>query len=584
MGEAVEPLVRTDRRAGRRRMRRGDSRRVIAGIGLCLVVATFTLAPMVWVLINSFNASNPGQPFDFSLDGWNGVFADRRTLSSVGYSFLLSIRIPLGLTIAIVIAWVLVRVDLPARRFIESSLWLAFFLPSLPVTLGWILLADSSYGLLNELLKQLPFISGSVFSINSVAGIIWVHMSLSTVPIIVILLSPALRQIDASYEEASDISGGSTLHTLRRVTLPLLRPAILVAAAAGFIKSLEVFEIEQILGTPVGIYVYSTRIFDLVNLDPPMYGQALALGSLFLGLLLIVAIVYQLLLRRYSGHATITGRGVSFRRRPRTRSSYVISGLIILYISVGVFLPVVVLVLGSFNTLFGFFFIDDPWTMAHWSAVLGSPDFTQAAVSSLIIGLVAGTVGTLLYALLAWTLVRTRIWGRSVINVLVWLPWGIPGVLAGVAWLSIFLTVPGPSELYGTLVPLILVLIISVLPLGTQMLRASVEQISTELEEAATVSGSSFVTTFRRITLPLIAPMLLSVFMLVFVATLRDISSVVLLADPQTRTLPLLMFNYANAGRFESAAVVGVLMAAGALIVVRLAMRVGIQMNPGQTG
>jgi iron(III) transport system permease protein len=579
------PVARPPRGATLTRARRRSlarSRRVLGGLALCAVVALFTTAPMIWVLVHSFNANNPGEPYAFSLDGWSAVFSDPRTLSSIGYSFLLSIRIPIAITVAVAIAWALVRMDLPARRLIESSLWLAFFLPSLPVTLGWILLADGHYGLINKALDALPFVSGPVLSINSVAGIIWVHLSLSTIPIMVILLTPALRQFDAAYEEASAASGAGVLASLWRVTLPLLRPAILVAALAGFIKSLEVFEIEQILGTPVGIYVYSTRIFDLVTTQPPLYAQAFALGSLFLVVILAVGVGYQLLLRRWGAHATVTGRGVSFRRRTRTRWSWVVSGLILAYLAVGVFLPVAVLVLGSFTKLFGFFFIAHPWTTEHWSEVLSNSEFGTALRNSLLIGVGAGVLGTLVYALLAWTLVRTRVWGKAVISILVWLPWAVPGVLAGVAWLSIFLTVPGPSSLYGTLAPLAIVLVISVLPLGTQMLRSSIEQVSGELEEAATVSGSSFVSTFRRITLPLIAPMLVSVFMVVVMATMRDISTVVLLAQPGTRTLPLLMFSYANAGRYESAAVIGVIMAIGAMGIVWVARRAGLRLNPGQ--
>jgi iron(III) transport system permease protein len=559
-----------------------ERRRVLGGLSLILVTAAFTVGPLLWVLVNGFNAAGPGRPFDFTTDGWRDVFAEPATVTSIGYSFLLAIRIPLAIVFAILIAWALVRIDLPGRRFIESSLWLAFFLPALPVVLGWILLADEHYGLLNKALVQLPLISDPVFSINSIAGIIWVHISLRTVPVMVILLSPALRQFDASYEEAAEVSGAGVFSTLRRVTLPLLRPVLLTALLAGFIASLEVFEIEQILGTPVGILVYATRLFTLITFEPPMYAQALALGSLFLVLLLFVAAAYQLFIKRFGAQATVTGRGVSFRRRPRTRWSYLISGLIITYIFIGVFLPLVILLLGSFTKIFGFFFINAPWTAEHWSTVLSSPDFTRSLLNTLLVGFAAGILGTLVYALLGWVLVRTRIWGKGVVSILVWLPWAVPGVLAGVAWLIIFLRVPGVSLLYGTLVPLIIVLIVKELPLGTLLLTTSIQQISGELEEAARVSGAGFATTFRRITLPLIAPMLVSVFMLVFVSTLRDVATVVLLAPANTNTLPLLMFDYANVGRFEAGAVIGVIMSVAALIIVTVASRAGLKLNPGQ--
>jgi iron(III) transport system permease protein len=554
----------------------------LGGVTLVLVIGVVTVGPLLWVLVSSFNAADPGRPFDFSFTGWTDVVGDSRTLSSIGYSFLLSLRIPIALAVATVMAWALIRLDIPARRFIENSLWLAFFLPALPITLGWILLLDGRTGLINELFEKLPLITGPILSINSVPGIMWVHVSLSTIPIMVILLAPALRQIDASYDEASQVAGASERTTLRRVILPLLAPAILTAGLAGFIKSLEVFEIEQLLGKPVGIYVYATRVYELVNNEPALYQQASALGGLFLGLLLIVATLYQVVLKRLGSQATVTGRGVSFRRRPRTPGSYVISGVMLVYLCIGVFLPLIVLLLGSFNKLFGFFFIDSPWTTVHWSEVLSSSEFRLAGVNSLIVGLGAAGVGTLLYALLAWVLVRTRIWGKGAITILVWLPWAVPGLLVGIAWLVIFLRVPVVSALYGTLVPLVLVLIIKELPLGTLMLRSAVQQISGELEEAAAVSGSSFVTTFRRITLPLISPMLVSVFMVVFMMTLRDIGTVVLVAPPDARTLPLLMFEYASAGRLGSGAVIGVMMAGAATLITLVAIRAGLKLNIAQ--
>ncbi|HZO36073.1 MAG TPA: iron ABC transporter permease [Solirubrobacteraceae bacterium] len=556
--------------------------RVVWGIVLCVVVGVFTVLPAAWVIINSFNSAPPGDSFAFSTDGWSDIFSDPTTVKSIGYTFLLSLRIPIAMAIALAMTWAIVRMDLPARKFIERCLWLAFFLPALPVTLGWLLLADPDYGLINKLLHSLPLLGGVTLSITSVAGIMWVYISLTTVPIMVILLSASLRQIDASYEEASEASGASVPKTMRRVTFRLLLPAILTALVAGFITSLEVFEVEQILGTPVGIRVYSTQIFSYVGSVPPLYAQALALGTLFFFVLLVIAVAYQIQVKRAGAHATMTGSGSRVARRPRTRAAYVVSGLMLLYIAIGVALPVIVLILGSFSKLFGFFFIDSPWTTAHWSQVLHSSDFTTAARNSVIVGLGVGIVGTLLYALLAWTMVRTRIWGRSLIGVMVWLPWAIPGVLAGVAWLVIFLRVPGLSSLYGTLTPLVIVLVVKGLPLGTQMLRTSVEQVSEDLEAAARASGAGFARTFRTVTLPLISPMVVSVFMILFMTSMRDVSSVVLLAPPETRTLSLLMFSYATSGQLESSAVIGVMLAVLAMFVAGFASRIGLRMNMGQ--
>ena len=147
--------------------------------------------------------------------------------------------------------------------------------------------------------------------------------------------------------------------------------------------------------------------------------------------------------------------------------------------------------------------------------------------------------------------------------------------MLGVTLLSLLLSVPGLNRLYGTLVPLVLALIIKELPIGVQMIRGAIAQTSAELEEAGRMAGAGFAQVFRRITLPVVAPTLVSVFLLIFASTIRDISTVVLIAAPGTRTLSLLMFDFAGSGRFEQASVVGVIIALIALSVTAVAFRLG---------
>jgi iron(III) transport system permease protein len=557
-------------------------RRVSFGILLLLAIGSVTLAPVAYVIVASFDVSSTGAPFKFGLDGWRDVFTERNSLSSIYYSFLLAVRVPIAIVAAFVIAWLLIRVQIPGRRFIELSLWFGFFLPVLPMVMGWILLLDAHYGLINTLLEKLPFVDGAVFSIYSVPGLIWVHLSLTTVPIMVILLTPAFRQLDAAYEEAADISGAGIGGTLRRVTIPLLVPAIVTAFVAGLIKSLETFEVEQILGTPVKIYVYATRIYDLINLEPPLFAAAMALSSLFLVVLLGLAVAYHRYLGRTGDIATITGKSV--RLKPRTTSGrwvYAVSAILILYVAVSIFLPLLILILGSCTRLFGYFFMPHPWTLTHWLEVFGDDRFIEAALNSVLLGTAVGLIGVLLFSLVAWALVRADIWGRRLISVVVWLPWAIPGLVLGVTLLSLMLNVPGISWLYGTVIPLVLALIVKELPIGVQLLRNSLGQVSGELEEAARVAGAGFVAIFRRVTLPLVVPMLISVFLLIFAGTIRDISTVVLIAAPGLRTLSLLMFDFAIAGRFESASVVGVLIAVISLLITILAFRIGNRVGVG---
>ncbi|MDH3582422.1 MAG: ABC transporter permease subunit, partial [Hyphomicrobiales bacterium] len=168
---------------------------------------------------------------------------------------------------------------------------------------------------------------------------------------------------------------------------------------------------------------------------------------------------------------------------------------------------------------------------------------------------------------------------RSLTSFIVWLPWAVPGLVLGVVILDLTLNVPPLSVFYGTMAPVVLALLIKEMPIGVQLLRSAVEQTPQNLEEAASVSGSSRGRTFQMITLPLIAPALAAVFLFIFAAAVRDISTIVLIAPPDMQTLSLLMFSYANIGDFEAAAVIGTMVA-----VISLALAIAARILSKRTG
>jgi iron(III) transport system permease protein len=570
-------LTRSALTPERRRGARSRTRKIICGAALVGALLVLCLAPTALVALGSF-LTGPLSGH-FTTAAWGRLFGDVATYRALRYTFLLAIRLPIALLFALPFSWMLVRLEIPGHRLITYGLWMSFFLPALPIALGWILLLDPDYGLLNSAARELPFVSGPIFNINSAAGIIWVHLTLSTMPIMTILLSSAQRQIDGAYEEAATMSGASLAWTLRQITGPLLVPAILTALIAGLFNSIQVFEVEQLLGVPVGISVFSTQIYYLVTNVPADNPQAMAFSTLMLAILLVIGVLYQFALRRRSAIATMTGRGMRTAPRARTGIAYAASAVIFLALAIGTVLPATVLVASSFTRLFGFFFIPHPWTLAHWSGVLTSAIFLSGLRNSALLGLVLGTLGTAACSCLAWLFARSSLPGLRLASLLVWLPWGVPGILLGLSFLHIFLTVPVLSALYGTIAPLIIVLLVANLPFGTYMLRSSIGQISRDLEEAAYMSGATDAIVLRRIILPLILPMMLSIFVIIFMSALRDISMTVLLATPGTRTLPLVMFEFASEGNLASASVVGVIMALAALVMTFCTSRFGAAMS-----
>ena len=419
----------------------------VAGLGTLIFVGMFAVSPIAFILVNCFNIASPGHPFRGGLQGWSDAFGDGKTLSAIGYSFLLSIRSFVGVAIAFAVSWLLVRIRIPGRAVIEFFLWVAFFLPTLPITLGWILLLDPNYGLLNQLLMKLPFIESAPFSIYSVGGIMWVHLTLTTVPVMTILLMPALRQFDAAIEESARVCGSGPWGILRRITLPILSPAILTVTIAGLIRSLEAFEIEQLLGTPAGLDVYSTRIFEMISWEPPRFPAAMALSTFFLALLFILALFYQRFTQKRE-FATVGTRGISLRPMMVGQWRYLASGICLLCSALWIILPMLMLIIGSFMRLYGFFSVKAPFTVQHWLSALRDPLLLVCLKNSLVIALGVGIFGLAVYAMIAYVIVRTQIPARAIISILAWLPWAVPGILLGVALLWLLLSLPGISMIY----------------------------------------------------------------------------------------------------------------------------------------
>jgi iron(III) transport system permease protein len=544
---------------------------------LLLVIATVTLAPIGFVVVNAFNVAPPGEGFKFGLEGWREAFAAPRTLNALAFSFLFSIRSFIGLALAFLISWALVRVQLPTRTFIEFSLWLAWFLPALPMTMGWILLLDPQYGLVNQGLRWIPFFPELVLNIYSFFGILWIQLTLFTVPVMTILLTPAFRQFDASLEESARVCGANSITTVRRILFPLFVPSIIVVLIASVVRGLESFELEQLLGVPAGIYVYGTRIYDLVNWEPPRFSQALALSTVFLGVLLLLMYFQQI--AAHKRYATLTGRGMSFRRIQIGKWRYLVSASLLFFLVVGIYLPLGMVVVGSFMRIFGFFSIKSPFSMTNWLNVIGDPIFLSALKNSFVIGFSVMVAGVTVYSLLAHFVLRDKSHKGSIIAYLVWLPWAIPGVLLGLSLLWLFFFVPMLSLLHGTLIALVIALMVKEMPIGIHLMKASFSQLDEELEQTARVCGASWGTTFRRVTLPLTAPMIASVSILIFNSAIRDISTPILLSTPANQPLSVFMMTLAVSGEMGAASVVGVLLALLAFAMAIIVRQLGLRLN-----
>jgi len=536
----------------------------------------FVLYPVVLIVLHSFNIAPMGAALHFGLGHWAEAFSTPGILDAILNTFKIVLaRQAISFPLAIFIAWLLARTNVPGRDGFEFMFWLAFFLPSLSVIIGWVLLLDPQVGLLNRWLAQLPFVERGPFNIYSFWGIVWVHLMANSIDVKVMLLTPALRRMDGALEEASRMSGGSTLGTMARITVPIMTPTLVVIFVLSMIRSLSSFEIELLLGVPINFWVYSTKMVQLLRLEPPLYGQATALGStILLFLLLMIPLQRWFSMRRE--FTTVTGQ-----YRPTLidlgRWKYLACASLLAVVFLLTVVPLAATVVASFMARFGFFHLPEPWTLAHWKMALGDSLFLKSLGNTLLMALGAGLSAPILFSLIAYVSVRTRLPGRALLDFLSWLPWAIPGMLLGLGFLWVFLGTPIFRPLYGTIFLLVIATVVGSMTTGTQILKSGLLQLGKDLEEAGRMMGGSWWSTYIKVVLPLMMPTLILVGVMSFISAARDVTTIILLATFETRTLAVLALDFISEGLREAATVMAVIIALLTTGVALAARMLGLQ-------
>jgi iron(III) transport system permease protein len=538
----------------------------------------YVIYPLALILINSFNIATIAEPPVYGLQAWRDAFSEPGILRSLWNSVKIGIALQaVALPLGIFISWLLSRTNIHFSSGFEVLFWVSFIMPNIATTFGWMLLLDPNTGLINTWLRDLPLIGGLTFNIYSFWGIIWAHLVSNGISTKVMLMTPAFRRMDSSLEEASRMSGASTWTTMLRITVPMMTPIIVVVFLLSVIRIFSSFETELLLGVPWGFYVYSTKIVDLARQEPPLVNQAAALGSIIL-LFLVAFIPLQRKLINRRQFTTVTGHfkpkiiDLGVWRWPATA----FLALVVFILDV---VPILSVLGGSFMTRFGFFNLPKTWTIQYWSMALTDSRIMMALQNTLIVAFSAAVVGAVLFSLVAYVIVRTKLPGRSLLDSICWLPSAIPGVLTGLGLLWLFLGTPVFRPFYGTIFLIVVAYVLGGVTLSTQILKANFVQLGSELEEASRMSGAGFWRTYVGIVLPLMAQAMVMIGVIKFMFASQHASSIILLATSETRTLILLALDQVFAGHREVASITVVFIMTLTLGVALIARSFGLKVG-----
>jgi iron(III) transport system permease protein len=547
-----------------------------------LALGYFLIWPVILLLINSFNTATDWfvEPRAWGLTHWQNAFARPGLLRSLGNTILIwSLTVGISFPIGVAIAWILARTRIPFSHTLEFLFWVSYMVPSLPTTIAWITLLDPDIGMINVALTKSGLFDQGAFNIFSVPGIVWANLMGHGISIKVMLMTPAFRNMDATLEEAARVGGASNTRTLFKVTLPLMISPMIMVFALQLLRVFQSFETEYLLGMPFGFFVYSTKIYSLIRNQIPNYGEATVLASLTLTMIALIIPLQRWILERRR-YTTITG---SFRPGlidlgRWNHVSFAILAVLLTLLTVG---PLAILVLGSFMTRIGYFMLG--FTLDHWKLVLSDPVFLKCLRTTLVLGGTAAVLSPLLFSVLAYILVRTKLPGRNLLDLMIWGGGAIPGILAGLGLLWMFLGTPGLRGLFGTIWALLLVVVLQGKTTGVNVMKSVLVQVGSDMEEAARVSGAGWIRTYFRIWLPLLMPSLILLAVMNFVSAAGATGSIILLASRDTMTLSLMALELSSVGvsNREAASIISIFIIAitvtGALIVRYFGLRLGVR-------
>ena len=558
-----------------------------------LSLGYFLIWPVALLLINCFNAASDWfvEPRVWGLRHWPNAFARPGLLKSLGNSLLIwSLTMVTSFPVGLAIAWILARSKIRFNRALEFMFWISYMVPSLPTTIAWIMLLDPDIGIINVAVKNWFHLDQGPFNIFSVPGIVWANLMGHSIAIKVMLLTPAFRNMDSTLEEAARVGGAGNLRTLFKVTLPLMITPMALVFALQLMRIFQSFETEYLLGLPFGFFVYSTKIFTLIRDPVPNYGEATVLASITLLMIVVIIPVQRWIIERRR-YTTITG---SFRPGLIDLGRWnaialALIGVLLVMLTVG---PLSILIMGSFMTRIGYFILG--FTLDNWRLVLTDPVFLKALRTTLLLGVTAAIVSPLLFSTIAYILVRTRLPGRGALDLMIWTSGAIPGILAGLGLLWLFLGTPVLNFLFGTIWALIIVVVLQGNMTGVNIMKGVFVQVGSDMEEAARVSGAGWLRTYFKIWLPLLMPNLMLLAVISFVHAAGATSSIILLSSRDTMTLSLMALELSSISisNREAASIVSIFIIAltvtGAIIVRYAGSRMGIRhdlrINPAHTG
>jgi len=549
---------------------------------LIAIVGFLTVCPVVMLFFGSFSEGF-GAFGSFTFEKYIISYTDpafagiiiNTVIFTIGSAFVATV-------LALFLAYLNTRTNIPFKFMFRIISIIPMMIPHILFSVSWVLLLNPSNGYINLFLREVLSLQGSVFNIYSLQGMILVE-GLLDLPIAYLILAPALASFDVSFEESSKVCGASNLRTLTKITLPVLRPAILASFILVIVRSLASFAVPSIIGMPGRIYVLATHIYRIIATGfAADYGMAAAVGMSALVASITLIYLYRYLTSESEKYVTISSRGYRPSLIDLKNAKYPLFGIVGILSFILIVLPVLVL---FYTSLVPYSMIPSAKAFSmmswkNWIEVLKDPISLLSLKNSVFLGIVGATLGVILSIFVSYVIVKVRTRAAGVLESLSFLSFSFPGIVVGVGFMWFFVRTP----LYATIWALLIGYIATYLPYGIRPISSAFVQIHSHLEESSRVCGGGIFYTLRRIVIPLLIPGVVSGWILMATMFLRELTLSVVLSRPGTEVLAVQILRFAEDGLWGLLSALGIMMIFISTIIVVAVSLIGAKLTKVENG
>jgi len=522
---------------------------IIPAAFLCI----FLFYPMITTLLRAFINAKRGK-FDFSTFGFAGfveLFQSGMFRRALRNSFVVSLSVTFfTLLVGVPMGYFVSRVNIVGKKAVKSLGILPMITPGFIGSFSWVILLGSQ-GSLRVLFSKIGISLPSVYGIK---GMIFV-MTMVYYPFVFLLAEGAFESANAQLEDSAMLMGASKARIIRTITLPLITPSLGAAALLVFIRTIGDFGIPSILGKDQ--YMLPTLIYFKINGFWDLNGAS----TIALVNVLITAVALNLqkkIISRHDYEAVSSAR--TDIKQTDSKPVKIIGTIFCFIILVISLLPqITILVMSFFTEWTGLF--PTGLTLNNYRMIPSHA--TGEFFNSLFLSVLATIIAAMLGSLIAYVTGRIKPKGGAILDMAIMAPFILPGTVVAVSIISAFGSIIG-----GTYIIIIISFVIRRTPYVYRSVSASLTQMNPSLEESSTIAGGNWFYTFRRVTIPIILPGIISGSLLTFITLLQEISTTILLYSSHTRTVPIKIYNAVVDGKMGQSTALSVVLMTIVLVLV----------------